>query len=313
MEIRGAGKIARSAANAMLLHSKDFPDLSLQDYCTEMTRAAKLLIDTRPTAVSLPNAVNQIIKPVRQSIRNKNPEDSLEVVKNDLESRAEEFIKRSEEAVGKIGEIGAGHIRDGDVIMTHCNSQAALSCILTAKEKGLDIEVYATEVRPRNQGHLTIKTLNDAGIKTNFIVDSAVRYFMKEVDLCITGADAITAGGAVINKVGTSQIALAAKEARVNLLVAAETYKFAPRSILGERIIIEERPAAEVLPEEMQKELPNVKVRNPTFDVTPAEYVDLIITEVGAVPPEMAYIIMKDYLAWDFDKLNSEYSYYDED
>ena len=195
-------------------------------------------------------------------------------------------------------EIGARHISDGDVLLTHCNSEAALGCILEAHRQGKEIEVYATEVRPRGQGLITIRTLNEAGIRTNYIIDSAVRYFINDVDLVIVGADAIAVNGAVVNKIGTAQIAHAANEARTNVIVAAETYKFAPRTILGEKIEIEERDPAEVLPREEAERLPFVRVRNPAFDVTPAEYIDLIITERGAIPPELAYTVIRDYLGW---------------
>ena len=306
MEIRGAGRIARAAAQALLDHSIASSFADLESYRQNMLQGAELLATARPTAVSLPNAVNLISRPLRRA-------DNFEEAKQSFEDRAKNFITLSEQAVSRIGEIGARHIRDGDVVMTHCNSEAALNCILTAHKQGMEIEVYATEVRPRNQGHITIRTLSDAGIKTNFIVDSAARYFMKEVDLCITGADAITVNGAVINKIGTAQIALAAKEARVNFLVAAETYKFAPRTILGERILIEERPPDEVLSADLRSGLPNVTVRNPTFDITPSEYVDLIITEQGAIPPEMAYSIIKEHLQWDIDDLCTDYPYCEEE
>ena len=306
MEIRGAGRIARAAAQALLDHSAGSSHADLESYRQDMLHAADLLGSARPTAVSLPNAVNLITRQLRRAT-------SYQEAKSKCEEHARTFISLSEHAVTRIGEIGARHIRDGDVVMTHCNSEAALNCILTAHKQGMDFEVYATEVRPRNQGHLTIKTLSDAGIRTNFIVDSAARFFMKDVDICITGADAITVNGAVINKIGTSQIALAAKEARVNFLVAAETYKFAPRTILGERILIEERPSGEVLADEILKDLPNVTVRNPTFDVTPAEYVDLIITEQGAIPPEMAYHIIKEHLQWSMDDLCMDYPYCEEE
>jgi ribose 1,5-bisphosphate isomerase len=121
---------------------------------------------------------------------------------------------------------------------------------------------------------------------------------MREIDMVIVGADAVTVNGAVVNKIGTSQIALAAHERRANMVVAAETYKFAPRTILGELIPIEEREPEEVLPREMAEKLPCVRVRNPVFDVTPPEYIDLIITEAGAIPPQMAYIIIRDLLGW---------------
>ena len=109
--------------------------------------------------------------------------------------------------------------------------------------------------------------------------------------------------GAVVNKIGTAQIAHAAHEARTNVIVAAETYKFAPRTILGELIEIEERDPYEVLPREEVERLPFVRVRNPAFDVTPAEYVDLIVTEQGAIPPGLAFTVIRDYLGWKIEEL----------
>jgi ribose 1,5-bisphosphate isomerase len=293
MEIRGAGRIARAAVAALGAHSAAFPTKDLGDYRKEMSRAAALLIATRPTAVSLPNAVHQVMR----SLSSEFP--SVASAQEEFSRACHSFIRASEDAVRRIGEVGARHIRDGDVVLTHCNSEAALECLLQAQRKGVRFSVYATEVRPGNQGLLTIRVLNDAGIPTRYIVDSAVRYFMKEVDTVIVGADAISVNGAVVNKIGTSQIALSAHEARTSFLVAAETYKFAPRTILGEFIEIEERDGTEVLPEVLAKTLPNVTARNPVFDVTPPEYVDLIITEEGAIPPQMAYIIIRDYLGWE--------------
>ena len=306
MEIRGAGRIARAAAEALMDHSKSLGPMDISQYCQEMRQAADLLLATRPTAVSLPNAINLVMKPLRDK-------NDLKQTKSKLEEEAARFIHNSKLAVSRIGNIGARHIRDGDRIMTHCNSEAALACILGAHNQGMNIEVYATEVRPRNQGHITAKTLSDAGIRTNFIVDSAARHFMKDIDLCITGADAVTVNGSVVNKIGTSQMALAAHEARVSFLVAAETYKFAPRTIVGERILIEERPPDEVLPVNLLNQMKNVIVRNPTFDITPADYIDLIITEAGIIPPEMAYTIIKEHLQWDNNDMNSDYSYCEEE
>ncbi|WP_067047982.1 ribose 1,5-bisphosphate isomerase [Methanofollis ethanolicus] len=292
MEIRGAGRIARAAAEALKDRAGRVETDDIDLFRREMGRAAETLVSTRPTAVSLPNAVRFVM-------RGMDGATTVREARDGLTDAADSFVLASEHAVERIGEIGARHIADGDVVLTHCNSEAALACILAAHREGKEIEVFATEVRPRNQGLLTIRTLNDAGIKTNFIVDSAVRSFINDVDLVVTGADAVTVNGAVVNKIGTAQIALAAHEARTNLVVAAETYKFAPRTILGERIAIEERDIAEVLDPAVAASLPNVRVRNPAFDVTPAKYVDLIVTEMGAIPPQMAYCIIRDYLGWD--------------
>jgi ribose 1,5-bisphosphate isomerase len=292
MEIRGAGRIARAAAAALRDHALVLKPPHYDAFRQDMERAAETLVATRPTAVSLPNAVHIVMNGIGNA-------RTVEEARSGILERADQFIQSSQHAVEKIGQFGARHIRDGDTILTHCNSEVALGCIIEAHRSGKEIEVFATEVRPRNQGHITIRTLNDAGIKTNFIVDSAVRSFIHDIDLVIVGADAVTVNGAVVNKIGTSQVAHTAAEARVNMLVAAETYKFAPRTVIGELIQIEERPAGEVLPDEIAKTLPCVTVRNPAFDVTPAEFIDLIITEQGAIPPQMAYIIIREYLGWD--------------
>ncbi|MDD4566847.1 MAG: ribose 1,5-bisphosphate isomerase [Methanoculleus chikugoensis] len=296
MEIRGAGRIARAAVEALADYARNLEVSDPETFKREMQKAADLLTGTRPTAVSLPNAVRSVMRALDSF-------DSVEAARDAVLARAAEFVEHSEHAIERIAEIGARHISDGDVLLTHCNSEAALGCILEAHRQGKEIDVYATEVRPRGQGLITIRTLNDAGIRTNYIVDSAVRYFINDVDLVFVGADAIAVNGAVVNKIGTAQIAHAAHEARTNVIVAAETYKFAPRTILGELIEIEERDTAEVLPAEVAKELPFVRVRNPAFDVTPAEYVDLIVTEQGAIPPGLAFTVIRDYLGWKIEEL----------
>jgi len=291
MEIRGAGRIARAAAEALRDHALTLKAKDLPAFTAAMEQAAGILADTRPTAVSLPNAVHIVMAGLDRA---KDTEDA----RSGVVRRADGFIRSSHHAVEDIARYGARHIRDGDTILTHCNSEVALACIIEAHRSGKEIEVFATEVRPRNQGHITIRTLNDAGVKTNFIVDSAVRSFIHDIDLVIVGADAVTVNGAVVNKIGTAMVAHTAAEARVNMIVAAETYKFAPRTIIGELIQIEERSPDEVLPAAMAKTLPNVTVRNPAFDVTPPEYIDLIVTEAGAIPPQMAYVIIREYLGW---------------
>jgi ribose 1,5-bisphosphate isomerase len=297
MEIRGAGRIARAAAGELCDYADRIKTGTLEGFNKKMKYAAGLLASTRPTAVSLPNAVRAVMRYKGETV---------DEAKSNIKKLADEFIAGSENAVKKIGEIGARRVRDGDTIMTHCNSAAAISIFSAAHAQGKAINIIATESRPRMQGYITIKQLDAIGIKTTLIVDSAVRYFMKDVDLVVIGADAVTVNGSVINKIGTSQLALAAHEARKNVIIAAETYKFSPRTILGELVEIEERDSSEVISREKLGEFTNVYVKNPAFDVTPREYIDLICTEVGAIPPEMAYIIIREYLGWEIGEMNSD-------
>lgn len=295
MRIRGAAEIGRAAANGLALAASKIITNNPEEFMRELNKAYALLLSTRPTAVSLPNALMYVMHRVKKLYRRGASVDSL---REETIKAVEEFKKTSLEAIKRISEIGARRIRNGDVIMTHCNSSVAISILKEAKRQGKEFGVIATETRPRFQGRLTAKALIEAGIPVTLIIDSAARYFMPKVDKVIIGADAVTANGAVVNKIGTSLIALAAKEARVRVFVGAETYKFSPSTVLGELVEIEERPPEEVVPEEEMQELRGVKIANPAFDITPPEYIDIIITEKGIIPPQAAILILMEEFGW---------------
>jgi ribose 1,5-bisphosphate isomerase len=291
MRIRGAGKIARAAAQALLTTAKQSKAKTADELIDELETAAKMLLETRPTAVSLPNGIRYVMFRVHNA---RSKTSDLDEMRSLTIQTALDFIKNSKTAIQRIGEIGARRIRSGDVVMTHCNSTAAISIVKTAWRQGKAIRVYVTETRPRFQGRLTAKELSEAGIPVTLIVDDAARYYMNKVDKVIVGADAVAANGAVVNKIGTSLVALAANEARVRFFVAAETYKFSPETMIGELVTIEERDLSEVIPEKEANKMSNVTVCNPAFDVTPPEYIDIIITERGIMPPSGAIMLIRE-------------------
>jgi ribose 1,5-bisphosphate isomerase len=295
MRIRGAAQIGRAAAEGLSIAAMNIRTESPQEYMDQLEGAYRLLLNTRPTAVSLPNALRYVMHRVRLAFKKGMDVDELRAI---TVRAAEDFKKSSQEAVRRISDIGAKRIRNGDLIMTHCNSSVAISILKEAKRQGKEFRVIATETRPRFQGRLTAKALSEAGIPVTLIVDSAARYFMPKVDKVIVGADVVTANGAVVNKIGTSQIALAAKEARVRVFVGAETYKFSPSTVLGELVEIEERPPEEVVPPEELSQLKGVTVANPAFDVTPPEFIDIIITERGIIPPQASVLILMEEFGW---------------
>jgi ribose 1,5-bisphosphate isomerase len=290
MKVRGAGRIARYAAEALLLTAQQSTARNPVALVRDLESSAKLLLSTRPTAVSLPNSIRYVMFRVKEA-QNKNAK--LEKLRSLAIETAGEFIRNSEMAVEHIGEIGARRIEDGDSIMTHCNSSAVTAVLKTALKQGKNFKAFVCETRPRFQGRITAKTLSDLGIQTSLIVDGATRFFMTKMDKAIVGADAVAANGAVVNKIGTSMVALAAHESRVLFFVAAETYKFSPETALGQTVEIEERDSSEILPKEALRRMPKVRVRNPAFDVTPPEYIDLIITEKGIIPPQASIMIIQ--------------------
>ncbi len=284
MKIRGAGRIARAGAEAIGLFAKNYQSNDLSMFMTDLDESVKVLLDSRPTAVSLWNGVHS-------SIRGAKDAESVEDAKEILICNSDSFIQESNEAVKNIARIGAKRIEDGDTIMTHCNSSVAIGVIAEAHRQGKDIKVYATESRPWRQGILTVNDLAKDGIDTTLIIDSAVRLVMKKMDKVFVGADTITSHGALVNKIGTSQLALAAHEARVQFYVCSETYKFSPMTLDGDLVKIEERDVSEVV---RPGEIPDsVRVFNPVFDVTPSQYIDGIITEAGLISPGSVYDMMQ--------------------
>ena len=291
MRIRGAGQIARYAVEALEITARESKARDVKGFVDELTNASRTLLQTRPTAVSLPNGVRYVMHRVNTGVASATSVDEIRRVA--LEA-TKTFIENTRTAVDRIGEIGARRIRDGDVLLTHCNSSAAVSVMKTAWANGKKFEVFVTETRPRFQGHITAAELSKAGIPVTLILDDAVRYFMQEVDKVIVGADAITANGALVNKIGTSMVALAAHEAKVKVYAAAETYKFSPETMIGELVKIEERDSNEIISQKELEHIGSIKVRNPSFDVTPPEFIDLIITEWGIIPPVGAILILED-------------------
>jgi ribose 1,5-bisphosphate isomerase len=260
-------------------------------FIDELSDATRTLLQTRPTAVSLPNGIRYVMHRVNQA---KEGATSAADVKLVAIKAADDFVELTRTAVGRIGKIGANRIRDGDTVLTHCNSKAAIAVMTAAWKEGKKLEVLATETRPRFQGRLTAQALARVGIPVTLILDDSVRYFMQDVDTVLVGADAITANGALVNKVGTSMVALAAHEVHTKVFVAAESYKFSPETMIGELVEIEERDPSEVISGKALKQLGRVKVRNPSFDVTPPEFIDLIITERGIIPPLGAMLILQE-------------------
>jgi len=291
MRVRGAGNIARHAVSAMRLVAKNSKAKDGRVLIEELEAAARRLLSTRPTAVSLANGVRYVMH--RVEIASRGSLD-LEQLRSAVISAADEFLNESKKAVVRIGEIGSRRIRSGDVLPTHCHSSAAVEVMRRAWMDGRRFTVYVTETRPRFQGRKTATILSGIGIPVTLIVDSAARYFMNEIDKVVVGADAVAANGAVVNKIGTSTIATLAHEARTQFIVASETYKFSPETVMGELVTVEERDTAEVVSKDFIRKYPNIKVRNPAFDVTPPEYVDIIVTERGVISPQAAIMVIHE-------------------
>ncbi|RLF20150.1 MAG: initiation factor 2B [Thermoprotei archaeon] len=196
--------------------------------------------------------------------------------------------------------IASKRIERGDSIMTNAFSLSVLFAIRRAVRDGKDIKVYIAESRPFSNGIQMAETLDNLGIEVVLFVDSAIRYFMKEVDKVFIGAESIAANGALVGKVGTSILALTAHEARVRVLAISSILKFSPETFFGE-LIEEERASPEFMfSQSVINELKsiNVSIYVPVLDFTPSDYIDLIVTEKGVIAPQAVPFIIKEIYGW---------------
>jgi ribose 1,5-bisphosphate isomerase len=286
MEIRGAAKIADAAAEALSVQAAESEADSAAALERQLRAAARHLIDTRPTAVSLPNACRYVLRRVGGT--------TLEEVRRRAIESAAEFRDRLDRAQDDLGWIGANRIRDGDTIMTHCHSTDAMACIEAAREQGKELSAIVKETRPRRQGHITARRLRELGVDVTLIVDSAARRYLNDVDHVLVGADSIVADGSVINKIGTSGLAVNARDRGTPVMVAAQTIKLHPETMTGHTVEIEMRAEREVISKQLRETLGDVTVENPAFDVTAPRYVDAIVTERGQFPPESIVTLMRE-------------------
>ena len=286
MEVRGAAAIADAAAAALATQAANSDATTPEALWTELRAAARELHDTRPTAVSLPNALRYVLTGVEG--------ECVETLKRSVERRVSDFRATLDDAQNRLGRIGAGRLRDGDVVMTHCHSTDALACIEAAVDDGKRIEAIVKETRPRNQGHITAEELREIGVPVTLVVDNAAHRFMRDVDHLLCGADSIAADGSVINKIGTAGLAVSARDRGVPVVVAAQSIKLHPDTLTGAAVEIEERDEREVIDDDVRAEIGDISVANPAFDVTPPRHVDAIVTEHGQFPPESVVVLMRE-------------------
>jgi ribose 1,5-bisphosphate isomerase len=289
MEVRGATNVALTAIKALVEQMGMSKARSREEALAEIEEARDILFGSRETEPFMRNALRYIEWRVREV-----KWETVEELNRLMEEVAEEFIESFWEARHRIVDVGSRRILPGTHILTHCHSSAVMGVLKAARGRGIEFEVICTETRPLYQGRITAKELSEAGVKVTLIIDSAVRTFLKEVDLVLVGADAITSEGNIINKIGTSLIALAAQEARVPFYVVTELLKFDPQTIHGDYEAIEERAASEIWSDAPRE----LAIRNPAFDVTRRDYIHGIICEEGVISPHSILEVVRRRYPW---------------
>ncbi len=285
LKVRGAPAIGIAAAYGLALGAQAVEAGSKEEFLDKLRPISAELAGTRPTAVNLFWALRRMNEVAEAG-------DSVERIKASLIAEARKIDAEDEAAERRMSGYGAGLIRDGFTVITHCNTGAlaagygtALGVIRSAWDSGEKVSVFVTETRPLLQGaRLTAWELQKYGIPFTLITDTMVGHFLRsrEIDCAIVGADRIAANGDVANKIGTYNLAVLAMENGVPFYVAAPTSTLDLSISSGDEIPIEERDAEEVTHIKGVRIAPEgVAVANPAFDVTPHRYISAIITEAG--------------------------------
>ena len=281
LRVRGAPAIGCSAAIGLAVCAQRFNSTASEEHFQKIKDCAAYLDSSRPTAVNLSWALKRCVAAVNE---NATPQEMNQQL-------LDEALKITAEDISlcrAIGNAGAALLKPGMGVLTHCNAGAlatagigtALAPIYAAMEAGIKVKVYSDETRPLLQGaRLTAWELAVSGVDVTTICDSMASQVMREgkVGLVIVGADRVAANGDTANKIGTYQLAIAAKYHNVPFYVALPFSTIDRNIASGAEIPIEQRNADEIF------HCDGAKVYNPAFDVTPRELITGFITERGIV------------------------------
>lgn len=290
MVVRGAPAIGVAAAYGVALEALRLLAVSDESFQRGMNEGFNILAQSRPTAVNLFWALARM-KQVWQSVSS---ESNMQVAMR-LLAEAHEIFAEDIRINRALGSHGAELLRDGARVLTHCNAGAlataghgtALGVIRSAVEAGKKISVIADETRPFLQGaRLTAWEMVQEKIPVTLITDNMAGFMMSrgEVDAVVVGTDRVAANGDVANKIGTYMVAVLAQRHRIPFYVACPLSTIDMAIASGVDIPIEERHADEVKGfRDFHWAAQGVQIRNPSFDITPAELVTALITEKGVI------------------------------
>ncbi len=293
LAVRGAPAIGICAGYSIYCLAQQIKADNFEDFYKQFKKDKDYLNSSRPTAVNLSWALNRM-DDMLVANKEKPVAELVELMGDEAVAIQTEDIAMCK----AISEYGLSLLKEGDGVLTHCNAGplatsrygTAIGPMLLAKEKGINVKVFADETRPLLQGaRLTSYELHKAGVDVTLICDNMASMVMKNgwVQACFVGCDRIAANGDTANKIGTSGVAILAKHYGIPLYVLGPSSTIDLDCKTGDNIIIELREEEEIRSKFYEKPmaLSDVKCFNPAFDVTDHELIAGIITEKGIIRP----------------------------
>jgi len=303
--------------------------LMRDDLLSKLKPLVRFLIDARPQSLSMGNAIRYVKMRISKLPVQLSEARAKDALRSDIDVFIQERIEFADEVIAA---HGASKISDGDVVLTYATSHVVEMLLQRAHAEGKRFRVIVVDSRPKLEGKELLRRLLASGLRCTYILINALSYVMRDVSKVFLGAASLLSNGATIARVGTAVVAMTAKEHNVPVLVCCETYKFHERvqldsigfNELGDPDELcstanQDGPrgnlagagsgapppvsaaaaggVAAAVSESLSdwRDMPNLKLLNLVFDLTPVEFVTLIISEVGLVPPTSIPVILREY------------------
>ena len=300
LKVRGAPAIGVAAGYGLYISVRSYEGTDMDEFRKLVRETSEYLNSSRPTAVNLSWALKRMEKVLDEAIKAGGDGNPLTVgeAKALMLSEAEKIRIEDEESCKAMGEYGLSLLKPGMGILTHCNAGTiatakygtCLAPIYLGQERGYNFKVFADETRPLLQGaRLTSWELHKSGVNVTLICDNMASIVMKNgwIDAVVVGCDRMAANGDGANKIGTSGVAILAKEYGIPFYMFVPTSTIDLNTPTGDDIPIELRKGEEIYRMWYEKNMApeGVKTYNPSFDVTDHKYITAVITEKGVVRP----------------------------
>ena len=278
----GANELIEKALNIIKKKLDSITD-SNKNIVDEILSLSKKIINSQPSMAPLINTIGYL------------NHDLKRINKTILQERIEGFYRDQLEREETLSQSFRNFLRKRTEkplkMMLISYSSTIINQLIANKD--YDFEIFVLESRPLLEG-IRVAEILSSYFNTHLIIDAAMGKFIDDIDLVLIGVDSILANGSIINKIGTLPLSILASEKNVDVFAVGDLFKYNLKSHYGKEVIIEEKPTKELYSEESQKEL--LKIHNYYFDITPAKYIDGIISDLGVLKMQDFLTLCKENL-----------------
>lgn len=257
----------------------------------------------RPISESMGNAIRYLKKRIIEIDPSVDDQVAKKGLCEDIDSFIRERITITDQA---IAETASKQIKNGSVVLTYAKSSLVEKTILQALTDGVNFSVIIVDSRPLHEGKALARSLVQTGLQVKYVPLSAAAHAVKEASLVLLGAHSMLSNGRLQSRIGTATVAMLARKADVPVIVCCGSIKFSGKVALDSIVLNEVAPSEELLfdntqsdpqaedkgkPLQMWRDVQNLQILNLMYDVTPAEYIRMVICEYGSLPSSSVPVV----------------------